>query len=289
MAGPIAHIVLALSILPKNLPEAGVREFVLGSTFPDIRYISKNITREDTHFNNITLQEIKQKIQDKKFFEAGVLFHSLVDELRDWYMNKKSVYKIMPRTENAVRAIKFLEDNILYKKLNNLCLNNLEIKNKNQVIKYFDTVLDQEVYFCMYKKFQDTSNSHKTCTCNKLTQNNCACNNNSKNNTPTSYACKSEIKSWHKLMQTYCEKEMDPQHRLVCYLLLKYPGLPKWIIKIVAFLAFWLKILPKNFLRIIEVIEECEKNEKLLKIINNFYDNFEEVYRSYQEQSILTA
>lgn len=243
MAGPIAHVMLALSILPKLLPEQdaktliltdkNIKEFVLGSTFPDIRYITKNIKREDTHFKNITLEIVREKIRENKFFQAGVIFHSFVDELRDKYMNKKNVYKIMPRSENAVRAIKFLEDNILYKK----------IQNKNQVIKYFDTILDEELKFY------------------------------------TSEGCiyKSDVKNWHKLMQTYFEKEMDPQHRLVCYLLLKYPKIPKIIIKLIAYLAFWLKILPKNFVKIIEVIGECEKNERLIKIINNFYDNFEQV------------
>ncbi|KKP29730.1 MAG: hypothetical protein UR12_C0003G0004 [candidate division TM6 bacterium GW2011_GWF2_30_66] len=277
MAGPIAHIMLALSILPKNLPDTAVREFILGSSFPDIRYISKNIKREDTHFKNITLEIVTQKIQEKSFFQAGVLFHSLVDELRDWYMNKKNVYKIMPHTENAVRAIKFLEDNILYEK----------IKNIDQVIQYFDTILDEEIFFCTNKSFDQElcKNNNNNPACDNNNYYACACSkSNLKNFYYKCHSCKNNIKNWHKLMKTYCEKKMDPQHRLVCYLLLKYPNLPKWIIQIIAFIAFWLKILPQNFLRTIEVINECEKNEKLLKIIDNFYDNFEDVYKNYQDQ-----
>lgn len=232
MAGPIAHILLAISILPKDLPQENIKQFIVGSSFPDIRYMAKNLSRDQTHSKNISMDMVLEKINNKDFFLAGMLFHSFVDEIRDKYMHKNNIYKIMPRAEHAARAIKLLEDEILFEK----------IESPDKVSKYFDDIFDEEIAYGLSRH---------------------------------------EVNNWHTLMKAYLEKKMDANHRLYCYLILKYPNIPKIIIKIIVFFAIWLKMLPKQLVKITEVIELCKKNERLKKRIMNFYDNFQDVCKNY--------
>ncbi|MFC1842900.1 hypothetical protein ACFLYU_04545 [Candidatus Dependentiae bacterium] len=133
MSAPIAHIVLALLMLPKHFPDKDVKEFIIGTSFPDIRYLG-SIEREKTHYKNITLDMIKKA---KSSFEAGMLFHSLVDETRKKYMLQNRVYEIIPNTKNSIRCLKFFEDILVYD----------QIQNWDQIADYFDTILFEETLF----------------------------------------------------------------------------------------------------------------------------------------------
>ena len=64
MAAPITHIVLTNKIFNKYFSNKEKGDFFIGASFPDIRYL-KVIKREKTHFNNITLNEIKlERVQE---------------------------------------------------------------------------------------------------------------------------------------------------------------------------------------------------------------------------------
>ena len=133
MSAPIAHIVLALLMFPKYFPDKNLKEFIIGTSFPDIRYFGK-ISREETHAKQITLDMIKK---ESSSFKAGMLFHALVDEKRLSYMQKHNVYEIIPKNRYSDTSLKFFEDILLYDK----------VKNWEKIISYFDTILYEERLF----------------------------------------------------------------------------------------------------------------------------------------------
>jgi|SRR5581483_6677611 len=110
MAAPIAHIFLAVQML------AGLfyglfdeKEFIIGTSFPDIRYL-KVISREETHATNITLHDI---MQEKDSFKAGMLFHAFVDEQREKYIVEQGFYEKLSDFKFVTQSLKFAEDEIL--------------------------------------------------------------------------------------------------------------------------------------------------------------------------------
>lgn len=110
MAAPIAHIFLAVQMLSGPLENKfNLNEFLAGTSFPDIRYL-KCAEREETHFNNVTLDDIKKETNS---FRAGMLFHSLVDEKREEYIVKNHIYEKLPDFRFITQSLKFAEDKIL--------------------------------------------------------------------------------------------------------------------------------------------------------------------------------
>jgi len=118
MAAPIAHLYLALQILAGPLKSNNFdhKEFILGTSFPDIRYL-KVIKREETHTKDISFSYIKN-LNRENSFHAGLLFHSLVDKVREEYLNKIDIYKDMPKVPYPKYLLKFAEDQILTRNLN---------------------------------------------------------------------------------------------------------------------------------------------------------------------------
>ena len=82
MPAPVTHILLALSILPL-LPGKDAQEFLLGTSFPDIRYLGV-IDRKKTHDPKPSWQKV---MQEKSSFKAGMEFHALADKIHDKYMS----------------------------------------------------------------------------------------------------------------------------------------------------------------------------------------------------------
>lgn len=127
MAAPITHIVLADKVL-KNLPNISRKEFFIGTSFPDIRYI-RVIERDKTHAKDISLEDIK----NKDSFQAGFLLHSLVDTLQvAYHLNHKN--ERAPEKGLMLQAFKLFEDKVLYEKLSDW----------NTIAGYMDSVLPQE-------------------------------------------------------------------------------------------------------------------------------------------------
>jgi len=130
MAAPIAHIFLAMQMLAG--PFDGLFneiEFIVGTSFPDIRYL-KVISRDETHFCNVTLDDI---VQEKDSFKAGMLFHSFVDEQREAYILAHKFYSKIPSFRFVTQSLKFAEDEILR-----------TLFDSSEYSSYFDEILEQE-------------------------------------------------------------------------------------------------------------------------------------------------
>lgn len=136
MAAPITHIVLANKIYKKYFEDKDPQRFFVGTSFPDIRYLG-GITREETHTNGLKISQLQ--ILDS--FEAGLKFHSLVDEIREAYVLDQGVYEIFEVKNKDVwvkqASIKVLEDYLLYD----------EISDWDKYLTYFSSVLKEEISY----------------------------------------------------------------------------------------------------------------------------------------------
>lgn len=140
MAGPIAHIVFALNIFSLLPPTINKEEFLIGTSFPDIRYLAE-LPRETTHIEPISWLDV---IHEPSSFRAGMLFHNLVDILRMQYFEPyffdrfcqpqcSSIYwKLYPL------ILKMAEDAVLYTQINHW----------QEIISYFDDIIDEERNIC---------------------------------------------------------------------------------------------------------------------------------------------
>ena len=114
-AAPLTHLVLAKKFLektPYKLEEIQKRSFLLGTLFPDIRYLGE-ISRENTHPLGLTLNDI---CQSPTPFIAGMRLHAWIDEIREQFAVQCNVYALIEEIGGAHRAtlLKLVEDEILY-------------------------------------------------------------------------------------------------------------------------------------------------------------------------------
>lgn len=115
-AGPVSHIVLGEEWLAHRAPQYTEDEkklFLLGTLFPDIRYLG-TLKREDTHFKNVTLERVQK---EPSAFRQGMLFHSFVDEFREkWVKSHHIENKLKHISDYHQRGtfLKLIEDQILY-------------------------------------------------------------------------------------------------------------------------------------------------------------------------------
>lgn len=138
MAGPITHVVFALIALNGPLKHFDKKEFIIGTSFPDIRYLGV-IERNKTHKLNATLNDV---LQAASAFKAGILFHSLVDRLRQTFMAKEKIYEMLPPSPYITQCFKFYEDMQLYEK----------ISNWNEIAQYFNSLLPEQKKFNIEEK-----------------------------------------------------------------------------------------------------------------------------------------
>ena len=138
MAAQITHIALAEKIFDKYFIKFNKRDFYIGTTFPDIRYLG-HIQRELSHFKNVSFQDV---IKQDNSFKAGVLYHSFIDEFREQWMTDHGIYDLIPRTHRATQAVKFFEDRFFYS----------DIADWNIIIGFYDEVLEEELDFNMESK-----------------------------------------------------------------------------------------------------------------------------------------
>jgi hypothetical protein len=116
MAAPITHIVLTDKIFSQLFSNFDKNEFLIGTSFPDIRYLTNSIDRDTTHFNGTNLN-LKSLDTDNSFI-AGAQFHVIVDEVREHYIVNNNLYNLVPESKYLTQYIKFLEDELLYEKIN---------------------------------------------------------------------------------------------------------------------------------------------------------------------------
>lgn len=106
MAGPISHIVYAEKALRSFLQGRDEDQFIVGTLLPDIRYLGV-IAREATHRTGLTLADVQQEPDS---FRAGMLFHSLIDEVREAFVVRSGVYDELPPSQLLAVALKICED-----------------------------------------------------------------------------------------------------------------------------------------------------------------------------------
>ena len=130
MPGPVAHLVLALQILNGPCINKNKEKFLIGTSFPDIRYIT-TIAREKTHSPNVTLSQIVQESSD---FQSGMDFHSLVDKTHTYYLHKNNILNMLPEHPKASLCLKFFEGMLLKTRM----------PNWKSIKKIFDQTLPEE-------------------------------------------------------------------------------------------------------------------------------------------------
>jgi hypothetical protein len=136
MAGPVTHIVLALHILHLLPGHIDKEAFIVGTSFPDIRYMAE-LTREQTHIEPVSWQDV---INEPSSFRAGMLFHNLVDEIRitdfegDFYDRSKAAQYNPLYLKLFLLIHKAAEDAYLYTK----------VSGWEEIAGYFDTIYQEE-------------------------------------------------------------------------------------------------------------------------------------------------
>lgn len=136
MAAPITHVVLAVKIFNTFFQGKVKKDFFIGTLFPDIRYL-KVIDRDKTHYNNLTLDDLKE---DDSFL-AGVKFHSILDVAREKFMVDHDVYSLCPESKYVFQSLKLLEDQLFYS----------YIENWNEYIDYLHKILPSALDFGVAK------------------------------------------------------------------------------------------------------------------------------------------
>jgi hypothetical protein len=139
MAAPIAHIFLAAQMLAGPLRGYfNEKEFIRGTSFPDIRYL-KCVERAETHFDHVTFDEIRSQ---RDSFKAGMLFHSFVDEKREEYIVAHNLYDKIPKFKFTTQSLKFAEDKLL-----------LSLFDSKKYVHYFDGLVEAEKFYNIPHKY----------------------------------------------------------------------------------------------------------------------------------------
>jgi hypothetical protein len=113
-AAPATHVVFAEMWLNAHeiYDPASRSEFIVGTLFPDIRYLG-TIDRDETHETKITPDKIRKA---DTFFRGGMRLHVFVDVQREKFISKYRVnshLKAIPK-DLRVLFLKVLEDEILW-------------------------------------------------------------------------------------------------------------------------------------------------------------------------------
>lgn len=146
MASQVSHVVYAKKYLDRH-PAMNADLFLLGTLFPDIRRVTDELKRKDTH---VLYEELNLKFEGITSFEAGWKFHLWCDMRREEILNKYNFYKLPYAADHDIPS-KLLEDELVYEKYNNweklrLILNNPpEIKTglnvSQETIEYWYAIL----------------------------------------------------------------------------------------------------------------------------------------------------
>lgn len=141
MATPITHIVLADKVFDRNFSGIPKKDFLIGASFPDIRYLNV-IDRRSTHFGGSSIKDIRS---ENDMFMAGVRFHALADEVREKYVIDHKLYDEMPKSRYITYSLKFFEDELLYE----------NFKDWDGLIKEFKEIPYEKIGFDIEKRSID--------------------------------------------------------------------------------------------------------------------------------------
>jgi hypothetical protein len=113
-AAPATHVVFAELWMSANPIDDPVqrREFIIGTLFPDIRYLG-TVKREETHETGVTANLIRKS---ETSFIAGMRLHVFVDLKREKYLEKYGTHSKLKKISKKHRVLflKMLEDEILW-------------------------------------------------------------------------------------------------------------------------------------------------------------------------------
>ncbi len=137
MAAPITHIVLSDKVFNSLFSTKEKKDFFIGTSFPDIRYL-RVIDRSKTHFQADRFDEIKKADS----FMSGVIFHSIVDNIRESLLLEKDLYSLLPKSQYLTQSLKIFEDQVIYS----------NVKDWSSYINYFDQILVNEIGFGISKE-----------------------------------------------------------------------------------------------------------------------------------------
>lgn len=135
MAAPITHIVLTEKVFDKFFSDKKRQDFYIGTVFSDIRHLEV-VDRKSTHFplQELKLEDVKK---EQNSFTAGLKFHSLVDDVREKFIESKNVYSLIPESKYKTQVLKLLEDELYYDK----------VKNWVEFVNFLDDILPEETSF----------------------------------------------------------------------------------------------------------------------------------------------
>lgn len=129
MASVITHIALTEKVFDKFFKDKTKKDFFIGTSFPDIRYLGV-IERDKTHYDNLSVNNLK----DDNSFLAGAKFHSVVDDVWMDFMAESNVYSLCPESEYASQSLKVFADEVFYRR----------IKDLNTYTEYLNEILPAE-------------------------------------------------------------------------------------------------------------------------------------------------
>ena len=133
MATQITHTALTERIFDQYFYKFHKQDFLIGSLFPDIRYMA-GVNRGVTHFENIGFDEI---LNEKNSFYAGVLFHSFIDRIRQQWLVGNGIYDLVPSDYHWGQAVKFYEDRLYYP----------DVQNWSVILDYLKKIVPEELQF----------------------------------------------------------------------------------------------------------------------------------------------
>jgi len=134
MPWPATHILVAEAVYDPYFSHLDRKEFILGTTFPDIRYPAA-IDRELTHFKARSLSSI----MTEPAFKAGLYFHSFVDEIWNTFVqsHETQLFSTIPHDRAMFHTMKILQDRYLFDQSDDWQL----------IVDYFRTILPEENRF----------------------------------------------------------------------------------------------------------------------------------------------
>jgi len=114
VAFQISHVVYAKKYLEQH-PGMNADLFLLGTLLPDVRRVTDEVKRKDTH---VLHEELNLEFHGATAFEAGWKFHLWCDMRREDILNKHGFYSLKYTT--ALDSVnKLLEDELVYEKYQN--------------------------------------------------------------------------------------------------------------------------------------------------------------------------
>ena len=131
MPWPVTHVLTAEIFYDGFFSHLDHKEFIIGTCFPDIRYPAR-LNRKSTHIKHLPLSNI----QSQSAFQAGLLFHSYVDEMWNSLILEENahIFEEIPHDQPMIHTMKVLQDKFLYDR----------IEGWNRIADYFGSPLPEE-------------------------------------------------------------------------------------------------------------------------------------------------